>query len=310
MNSSGEDFRKIESSLDSLNGKEYISEHTVRFFKNITKAHGKVKSQLKQEEIPWHLTENEIKDRIHQGKPLISFNSLPLRETLLKDLFLEICNIIKDHQNSNQQMVQILIGAEEGKKLSLPLMVEKLLYHDQACFQTAAEKLAVDADLLLFIALNLAKPFCEVAAQRITFTIGENEWLRHYCPVCGGAAQLARLEKEAGKKILYCQLCGTEWRYLRIKCPFCCNEKQKSMSFLQVENSPYRLDFCDQCKRYIKTFDERKGGGGRGVFLPSVEDLATMYLDFLAEREGYSRSCFFPPPVDTKKVKATEKTLH
>lgn len=310
MNAYGDDFQKIESSLDLLNGKEYISEHTVHFFKNIIKAHHKVKSRLHQEEISWHLTEDEIKDRIHQGKPLISFHVLPLKESLLKDLFLEICTIIKDHQNSDPHMVQTVMRAEEGNALSLPLMVEKFFHHDHAYFQAAAETLAVDIDLLLFIALNLAKPFCEAVVEKAAVPVEENSWLKHYCPFCGSGAHIARLDHETGKKILYCQLCGSEWRYLRIKCPFCCNEKQKSMSFLQVENSPYRLDFCDQCKRYIKTFDERKGGGGTGAFLPSVEDLATMYLDFLAEREGYSRSCFFPPPADTKKLKATEKTLH
>jgi FdhE protein len=310
MNACDENFQAIESGIDSLRDKEYISEHTINFFQNITKAQYKIKTRLKQDEISWSLSEDEIKDRIRQGKPLISPDCLPLKESLVKDLFRELCGIIEDHENNNHQMVQKLIRAEDTKELSLTLMIEKLLCHDDAYFQTAAEAFSAATDLLLFIALNLAKPFCESAAERATLAIGENEWLRHYCPVCGGGAQIARLEKEAGRKLLYCQLCGTEWRYLRIKCPYCCSEQQKHMRFLQVENSPYRLDFCDQCKRYIKTFDERKGGTGRGGFLPSVEDLATMYLDFLAEREGYSRSCFFPPQADAPKSEGGKKTLH
>ena len=300
----------IEAALDGLEGKESLSESTVRFFRDLIRVQSEIKSRLHDEHITFSLSEDEIKEKLRQGTPLISPEIIPFNNLYLKELFSRICEIMKRSEQGNAEALKKLLDAENSGDLPLETLTRKLLSHESTYFSTLSKKLTIGEDLLLFIALNLAKPFCEALAEKITVEIGENEWLRHYCPFCGSTAHIARLEKETGRKILSCQLCSSEWRYMRIKCPFCCNEKQKSMRFLEVEGSPYRLDFCDQCRRYIKTFDERKGGDGKGVFIPSVEDLSTMYLDILAGREGYVRSCFFPPSVDALKVKGKKETRH
>ena len=315
MNAYSEDLQKIESSLDSLKGKEYISEPTVDFFKNITKAQYKIKSQLRKEEIPFLLTEDEVKGKMQNGIPMITWDKLPLNESCLKDLFQTICEIMKNHEENESGSIQKFIDAEDNGKLKLKNLIEKLFQHDSGYFQSLSNDLEVSEDILIFISLNLAKPFFEAVAERIKDKITgmvmmDTVWLKNFCPVCGSSAQLAKLEKEAGKKILYCSLCGTEWRFMRIKCPFCCTEEQKSMKFLEEEKGPYRIDVCEQCKRYIKTLDERKGGDEKRAFIPSVEDLATMYLDIVAEKEGYERSWFFPPSVDGLKASGEGKTLH
>ena len=315
MSAHSEDLQKIESSLDSLKGKEYISEPTVDFFRNITKAQYKIKSQLCKEEIPFLLTDDAIKEKMQNGIPMITWDKLPLKESYLQDLFQEICKIMKNYEENESGNIQRLIDAEKSGDFKLSNLIEKLFQHDSSYFKTLSEDLKVSEDLLIFVSLNLAKPFFETVAEQLRDKIADKVmtdtiWLKNCCPVCGSSAQLAKLEKEAGKKILYCSLCGTEWRFMRIKCPFCCNEEQKSMKFLEQEKSPYRIDVCEQCKRYIKTLDERKGGDEKRAFIPSVEDLATMYLDIVAEKEGYERSWFFPPSVDELKAGGESKTLH
>lgn len=315
MNAYSEDLQKIESSLDSLKGKEYISEPTVDFFRNITKAQYKIKSQLREEEIPFILTDDEIKGKMQNGIPMITWDKLPLKESYLQDLFQEICKIMKNYEEKESGNIQRLIDAEKSGDIKLNNLIEKIFQHDSSYFKTLSEDLKVSEDLLIFVALNLAKPFFETVAEKLKDKIADKVmvdtiWLKNCCPVCGSSAQIAKLEKEAGKKILYCSLCGTEWRFVRMKCPFCCTEEQKSIKFLEEEKSPYRIDVCEQCKRYIKTLDERKGGGEKRVFIPSVEDLATMYLDIVAEKEGYERSWFFPPSVDELKAGGESKTLH
>ena len=54
------------------------------------------------------------------------------------------------------------------------------------------------------------------------------------------------------------------------------------------EGSPYRLDTCDKCKRYLKTFDYRLLDE-KHIVVPGLEDAATLYLDLAAENEGISR---------------------
>ena len=310
MNSYSKNIHKIEDCLNNLQGKEYISESTVNFFRDIIRAQYKIKEQLDSEEISFTLTEDEIKERLQNGTPLISWDDLPLKESHLEELFQKICEVIKRNKKSGGEEIQRLIDAESGGDLELNTLVEKLFYHDSTYFHSLSKELEIAEDLLVFVSLNLAKPFFEVVAEEVSDKVVETSWFKHYCPVCGAGAQMAKLEKEVGKKILYCLLCGSEWRFMRIKCPFCCNEEQKSMKFLEEEKSPYRIDICEQCKRYIKTLNERKGGDEKREFIPSVEDIATMYLDIVAEKEGYERSWFFPPSVDELKADGKRKTLH
>jgi len=318
MDSYSEGINKIEECLNHLQGKEYISESTVNFFRDIIRVQYKIKSQLHEIDISCSLTEDEVKEKMQKGNPLISWDNIPLKETLLKELFREICEIIKRQEDSESEEIQRLIDAESSGKLELETLIKKLFFHDSVYFHSFSKNLKIGEDLLLFVAIHLARPFFEAVAERIKNKIADkvaykvvgNPWLKNYCPVCGNGAQMAKLEKETGKRILYCLLCGSEWVFMRVKCPFCCSEKQKSLRFLEEETGPYRIDLCETCKRYIKTLDERKGGRDKEVLIPSVEDLATMYLDILAEKEGYERSWFFPPSVDDLKAGEESKPLH
>ena len=308
-------MQTIENSLDSLIGKEYISEATINFFRNIIKVQYEIKKNIHQEGIPFHLSDDEIKKKLQNGIPMITWDKLPLNESYLQNLFQLICEIMKNYEDKESGNIQKLIDAENNEKLKLKNLIEKLFQHDSGYFQSLSNDLELSEDILVFMSLNLARPFFEAVAEQIKDKIADKVikdtvWLKNFCPVCGSSAQLAKLEKEVGKKILYCSLCGTEWRFMRIKCPFCCTEEQKSIKFLKEEKGPYRIDVCEQCKRYIKTLDERKGGDEKRAFIPSVEDLATMYLDIVAEKEGYERSWFFPPSVDGLKASGEVKTLH
>lgn len=310
MNENNANIQKIEDSLNSLRGKEYISESTVDFFWKIIRAQYKIKRALSQKDFPCSLSDDEIKQRMQQGVPLISFEDVPCNETLLKTLFQEICSIMENQENAEQKAIQKILNAESGGHLKLDGLVKKLVYQDNEYFNSLSQKLEITQDLLVFIALSIAKPFFEAVAEKLRDKVDNDQWLRNYCPVCGSSAQISKLEKEEGKRFLYCLLCSTEWRFMRLKCSFCGNEQASGMKFLEEEGGPYRIDLCGQCRRYIKTFNEKKAGGSTKEVIPFVEDLATMYLDILAEKEGYERSWFFPPPVDELKAGKESNTLH
>lgn len=303
-------YSKIENGLKRLEGKEYISDSTIDFFRDIVRAQYKVKDQLKGEENTSSLTEEMAKDKLQKGIPLVSWKDIPFKESSLKALFEEICEIMRKQEGSEDAAIERLVNAEGDGTLELTTLTRKLFIQDNLCFQSLSRTLNVGEDLLVYIALQLAKPFVEVVAENLREKVVDDLWLRHCCPVCGSSAQIARLEKEVGKKILCCLLCGSEWRFMRVKCPFCCNEEQKTLKFIEEEKGPYRIDICERCKRYIKTLDERKGGGDRGEAISSIEDLATMYLDIVAEKEGYVRSWFFPPSVDQLRGDGESKTIH
>ena len=310
MDTYNEDIHKIEEGLNRLNDKEYISESTINFFRDIIKAQYEVKKKLGEIKISTYLTEEKVKEMMINGKPLITWDDIPLKESFLKELFREICKIIKKQENSEAKEVQRIIDAENDGSLAIDTLIEKLFFHDSLYFQSLAGDIKVSEELLLFVALHIAKPFFESVGEKLNGKVVDELWIKNRCPVCGSEAQIAKLEKEVGKKMLSCLLCGSEWRFMRIKCPFCNNEDHRSLKFLEVEGSPYRIDVCEQCKRYIKTIDEREGGEDKDAIIPSVADLATMYLDVVAEKEGYEKSWFFPPSADELKKDTESKTRH
>ena len=75
---------------------------------------------------------------------------------------------------------------------------------------------------------------------------------------------------------------------MRLKCPFCETEDDKELRYFYAEGEgkAHRVDVCEKCKRYIKTLDIREMAG---EVIPIIEDMGTLYLDVLAQKEGYLR---------------------
>jgi FdhE protein len=90
---------------------------------------------------------------------------------------------------------------------------------------------------------------------------------------------------KGGERCLHCELCGQEWPYPRLKCPFCGNDEQETLGYFQAEQEEgFRVYFCRKCRRYIKTVD------GRVFEEPApmeLEYLATLHLDLAAAERGF-----------------------
>ena len=112
----------------------------------------------------------------------------------------------------------------------------------------------------------------------------------NYCPVCGRQPVLADLRKyrEGRTRDLVCGGCGTRWHYTRVGCVYCGNTDLQKMHTLEPEGSDImRLDVCDACHHYIKTY--------RGPVDDDTSDFiyrqdwATVHLDLLAEEQGLQK---------------------
>ena len=98
---------------------------------------------------------------------------------------------------------------------------------------------------------------------------------------------MGKLENETGRKILQCYLCRTEWVFKRLECPFCGNSDQnKQRFFYNEDDKAHRVEVCDQCKMYLKVVDIRVTQ--KDVVL-LVENLVTLHLDLVAEKEGFQQ---------------------
>jgi FdhE protein len=113
----------------------------------------------------------------------------------------------------------------------------------------------------------------------------EERWLRRYCPACGAGPAMAQLvASDAGRKrLLSCGGCGTRWQYRRTVCPFCEDDPQRLASLTVEGEAGLRIDYCESCRGYLKTYD---GQGHEDVFL---SDWTSLHLDVVAGDRGLKR---------------------
>jgi FdhE protein len=88
---------------------------------------------------------------------------------------------------------------------------------------------------------------------------------------------------------LICGRCASRWGFPRATCVACGEDDSRRISNWTAQMWPaIRIDSCDTCRAYIKTFDLRRPGG-RDV-VPLVDDVASATLDLWATDQGLQRS--------------------
>jgi len=275
-----EDFQRLRTL-------EYIPKGHIDFVESIAEAHCRAKDFLAGDAIYPHLSIEKAQEMLSLGFPLLTIDRMSIRSEGLRAHLEEICHILSKYRGLDSNQIEVLVKSEEQKNLDLKELIRKTLFHDSDYLRGVSEKLSLDENILIFIAFTLARPLFELAAYEMRDMLIEFPWWKNICPACGSDPFMARMRREDGMRILRCSLCSTEWKFARVKCPFCKNEEPKSLKFFYYqEESPYRLYVCDQCKRYIKCVDERKIDQTRRIDL-SVEDMVTLYLDALAREKGY-----------------------
>jgi FdhE protein len=113
----------------------------------------------------------------------------------------------------------------------------------------------------------------------------EDRWLRRYCPTCGSLPAMAQLVGvDPGRmRLLSCGCCGTRWQFKRTGCPFCETNAQRLASVSIEGECALRIDHCESCGGYLKTYD----GQGNETLLMS--DWSSLHLDVIAHDRGLKR---------------------
>jgi FdhE protein len=113
----------------------------------------------------------------------------------------------------------------------------------------------------------------------------DERWLRNYCPTCGSAPAMAQLigTDPGRRRLLSCGCCGTRWQYKRTGCPFCESDSQRLASVTVEGEAGLRIDYCESCRGYLKTYD---GQGNEAILL---SDWTSLHLDLLAHDRGLKR---------------------
>ena len=139
--------------------------------------------------------------------------------------------------------------------------------------------------LLRYLAWTAMARYLRPAVKGFEGWRDEEKWLRRNCPTCGSLPAMAQLvgADPGRKRLLSCGGCGTRWQFKRTACPFCETDSQRLTS-VTIEGEPaLRIDHCESCGGYLKTYD---GQGDEPVMLA---DWTSLHLDQLALDRGLKR---------------------
>lgn len=238
--------------------------------------------RMKREVFP--VEEKLVAAKMAGGLPLVDFSSLGRDLSQPEEYFLALLEIAEKRDPGETAEIARKIRA--GEVLFQDLIYESfnpLTYEQEA--EADADEDDASFDLVdLFLEESL-RPALEQVVARHGDAVAKSVWSEGYCPICGREPKIGEIRDEDEKRYLYCNQCGFEWSFLRIKCPFCGNEEQQTLAYFTVEEDERRrVDVCNACKRYIKIVDFRKTNEKADL---DVEDIATLHLDMLANDEGY-----------------------
>ena len=273
---------QIEKAVAHLKGERPAYEKLFDFYEGLFLAQEKAKTRLSLEPIQMSKEFLALKEK--EGFPLIAKADFPIDLGVSEALFKEIC-VLAGKANEALTETSLKIAENLNRKgLKVSVLFSKLLSEDDPFFDELSEALLVDKKMLAFLIYSSIRPSLAVCAEQLAgYLDGETVWQRGYCPICGSAPVLAVLRDEGARSLL-CGFCGHEWKTSRIYCPFCENRSQKTLHyFFSEEEKDYRVNVCDQCKKYLKTVDTRKM---TYPFCPMVEQIATLHLDLLAQEQG------------------------
>ena len=137
---------------------------------------------------------------------------------------------------------------------------------------------------LRFLGIAALRPWMAALRNRFAEKLDLENHDCRYCPFCGSNPDMASFDP-SGKRRLHCELCGTQWGFQRIGCPFCGNQDPDTLGYLESEQEPeYRVYVCHKCQRYLKTVDKRDAADEISM---DLEYLVTLHLDLLAAENHF-----------------------
>ena len=270
---------EILRQLDSLMGHESVSSDYVRLRIQLLKAQTDAYNKLSRATPAADVTAPSCQP---------CFNARDVDLVIARTLLGRITTITRNHGRGANNLTPLCDAVDAQSNLLPQLVQEVVSAENNSVASAVAKQTGVNLQTLTFVTRVLTAPFA-TRAMRLSMQQDLPEPSDSgRCPSCGCEPGLSLLLREDGKRILACNLCACLWRFPRAQCPFCAKSDALNV-FRFDESTPHGMAACDACLSYIKTVDTRLLPEDRAVF-PLVETTAAMYLDMIAEHEGYAQA--------------------
>ncbi len=288
---SAENFQEeLRQAVDLMSLERPESRSSLRFLLDLILEQSSLEERFKEALSDHFQSLREAAKRVaEERKPLLELVGVPdIPEDLLLESISSVLRVTLSHREDLAEdlgrIEAALFGGKGDRNLDPEVLVSSLLSGRKEELEKLAGELGVDPVLIEAIALWAVQPLLRAISKLAIGDIDLKGWYEGRCPVCGSHTRVGFLRGEGKKLHLHCTVCGAEWPFQRIKCPFCGNEDQDRLGFYTVGgDNRFRLYFCDECGRYWKVVDEEVVGRK----IPRVlYDAWTSHLDLAASERG------------------------
>lgn len=222
------------------------------------------------------------------NQPFIKLMPIGINTDQFKSLYFQLLAFIKLNRTDSADTIDKISSLSND--LDFNLLIEKIKENDNKYLAEIATELTIPPELFVFISDHTFRPFLRAYASPWADTLREETFqywdFPNTCPFCGAKSHISRLRNSDGRRFMFCDRCLTEWETRALYCVHCGNDEVGTIRYISIENDPAcQIYVCDKCKGYLKTYDERKKAGIVDLFIANME---TVYLDILAEENGYT----------------------
>lgn len=276
---------RIKEAVAAIKAERPVYEELLDFYEKVFLAQEAARGHVQVE--PIQISEERLSIKRKEALPLVNREEFAIDIQSSEALLREICRVAMETNEVLAEAGAQMAGAVDKGVLEASTLFSRILRQDKTYLKEAAHQLDIDKKLLSFFVYNSIRPsLCHCAEQLATYLEKDPPWEKGYCPICGSPPELSILGDE-GDRSLVCSFCSHAWQAQRIYCPFCDNKDHKTLQyFFSEEETNYRVDVCDVCKKYLKTVDTRKM---KHPVYPLVEQISTLHLDLLAQEQGLER---------------------
>lgn len=207
------------------------------------------------------------------GMPLLSASSMPLNPLWRKGLTM----ILQQMEEADLPLAarETITSLTQRDKTGLDEMAGRIMREELADVSPAE---------LPFVAAALQVSFVRMASALGECSFGQLEQ-GGLCPVCG-SHPVASIVHSDGLRYLCCSLCFSQWHLVRVKCSSCESTRGITLYALEGSNGAVTAECCDACNSYLKLLYLEKDSQVEAI----ADDLASLALDLLLEREGRLRA--------------------
>jgi len=279
-------LEELLEGLEKIAGDIPSDEEALNFYVELLKTQNKIleKAREKLREKKGDIVE-KAREAVAKGDPAVAALGADwIDDELLADAFTEIGMLVQARRPDDAEAARAFLAALGSGAFTLRELAESVLQGRDDIMRGIAAGANIDAGLVQALVYWAMQPFMEALAELLEGKLDLERWNRGVCPVCGSHTRLGYMTGAGNALYLKCQVCGAEWRFPRVTCPFCGNNESGTVGFYTIDGDKrFRLYECKKCHHYWKVVDENVAG----TLVPrKLYDVWTLKLDHIAREKG------------------------